>query len=96
MSYRAWSLWNEKNELRCLIIFRRLQAANFPRGMQMDLCREMSRVTGLDPRSISAKVCNFKSLAGVNRASNASRNTVEIHQRYRFWLLRELEQELGR
>jgi len=82
MSYKASSLWNEKNEIRCLIIFKQLEAERFPRGRQMELCREMSRITGLDPTNISAKVGNFKSVAGVNRASNASRNTVEIHRRF--------------
>jgi hypothetical protein len=62
MSYRKTSHWNETNEIRCLIIFKKLQADSFPRGKQMEYCREMSIVTKLDTANISAKVCNYKSL----------------------------------
>jgi len=91
MSYRATSHWNENNEIKCLIIFKKLQASNFPRGKQMEYCREMSRSTNLDPGNISAKVCNYKSVAGVNYASNASVNTVELYKRYGHLSIKELE-----
>lgn len=91
MSYKAGSLWNEKNEIRSLIIFKRLQAEGFPRGRQMELCREMSRITGLDPSNISAKVGNFKSVAGVNARSNASKNTVDLYARFGDKSVAELE-----
>ena len=91
MSYRTSSHWNEENEIRCLIIFKKLQAANFPRGKQIDYCREMARSTMLDAGSISAKVSNYKSVAGVNNASNASVNTVVLYQNYGHLSVQELE-----
>ncbi len=78
MSYRITSNWNNKNEILCLIIFKKLEAAKFPRGMQMEYCREMSLTTKLKLTSVNAKVGNYKSVARVIRPSNASKNTVEI------------------
>lgn len=57
----------------------------------MDYCREMSRSTNLDPGNISAKVSNYKSVAGVNNASNASVNTVELYKKYGHLSIQELE-----
>ena len=91
MSYRMASQWNEKNELRCLIIFKKLLDENFPRGKQMDYCREMSLVTTLDASNISAKVCNYKSVAGINKSSNASINTIEIYRKYNHLSIKDLE-----
>ncbi|MGH1441809.1 MAG: hypothetical protein ACRBBR_16970, partial [Cellvibrionaceae bacterium] len=77
--YRRTSEWNDENELRCLVIFKKLVEASFPRGMQIELCREMAHHTNLDVGNISAKVSNFKSVAGINNESNASANTVSIY-----------------
>lgn len=82
MSYRESSMWNERNELRCLLIFKKLQAEKFRRGRQMGYCREMAAETHLDAGSISAKICNYKSVAGVNKPSNASANTIDIYNTY--------------
>jgi len=82
MSYRATSKWNEENELRCLLIFKKLQREKFSRGKQMEYCRKMSVESQLDSGSISAKVSNYKSVAGVNRPSNASHNTIDIYNKY--------------
>lgn len=38
MSFKDDSNWNEKNELKTFLIFKRLQEINFPRGKQMELC----------------------------------------------------------
>ncbi len=92
MSYRADSNWNEKNELRCLVIFKKLEEQRFPRGKQMDYCREMSlTVSGLGAGNISAKVSNYKSVAGVNSHSNASVNTKELFAKYSSFTIAELE-----
>jgi hypothetical protein len=90
--YRQSSEWNDKNELRCLVILKKLQEANFRRGMQIGLCREMARITNLSEGNISAKVCNFKSVAGINRSSNASSNTVSIYRQYNGLSINELQQ----
>ncbi len=94
MSYRENSQWNEKNELRCLIIFKKLQAKNFPRGKQMDYCREMEKITKLDAGNISAKVCNYKSVAGINNHSNASTNTIGFFKKYGNLTINEIENRI--
>ena len=95
MVYRKTSHWNETNEIRCLIIFKKLQADNFPRGKQMEYCREMSMVTKFDPANISAKVGNYKSVAGVNNASNVSTNTIELYLKHGHLSIDELDKMVG-
>ena len=82
MTYKENSNWNDKNELKCLRIFKKLEAENFPRGKQANYCREMASTTNLEKSNISAKVGNFKSVAGINNHSNASKNTIEIYRKY--------------
>ncbi len=94
MGYKNDSLWNDENEFRCLIIFKKLQAENFPRGKQMEYCREMSKITKLDPSNISAKVANYKSVAGINNHSNASNNTIKFYKEYGELSIQELESNL--
>jgi len=77
MSYRITSGWNKETELRSLLIFKKLEKDNFQRGEQIRYCRTMAAQTHLTPGSISAKVCNYKSVAGVNAPSKASSNTRE-------------------
>ncbi|MCK5100209.1 MAG: hypothetical protein KAR45_19015 [Desulfobacteraceae bacterium] len=91
MGYKKVSYWNETNEIRCLIIFKKLQVDNFPRGKQMEYCREISMVTKLDPVNISAKVGSYKSVAGVNNASNASTNTIELYLKHGHLSIDELD-----
>ncbi|WP_146032944.1 hypothetical protein [Geothermobacter hydrogeniphilus] len=91
MSYRETSLWNNENELRCLIIFKKLETENFPRGKQMEYCREMSKITGLEPGNISAKVSNYKSVAGINNNSNSSVNTVDFYCKYTHLSIQEIQ-----
>ena len=82
MTYKKNSNWNDKNELKCLLIFKKLKAEYFPRGKQAKYCREMASTTNLDKGNISAKVCNYKSVAGINNHSNASKNTIRIYNKY--------------
>jgi len=82
MPYRAGSNWNDVNELRALAIFKMLQEQGFPSGVQLRSCRAISNISGLTPGSLSAKVSNYKSVAGVNKHSNASLKTKEIYRKY--------------
>jgi len=82
MTYRDNSNWNKQNELKCLLIFKKLEAENFPRGKQIDYCKSMEKITNLSVGSISAKVCNYKSVAQINNDSNASKNTIDIYCKY--------------
>ena len=89
MSFR--SEWNEKNELRSLLIFKKLEANNFPRGKQVELCREIEKITSLSTGNISAKVSNYKSIAGINNSSNASENTKKIYKNFKDFSISQLE-----
>lgn len=91
MSYRENSEWNKANEIRCLIIFQKLKEEGFPRGKQTEYCQDMSKSTNLDVGNISAKVSNYKSVAGINKPSNASHNTKEIYEKYKNYTIKELE-----
>ncbi|WP_375748398.1 hypothetical protein [Vibrio sp. HN007] len=91
MTYRETSLWNELNELRCLLAFKKLEKLGFPRGKQSEFAREISRKSGLEVGNISAKICNYKSVAGVNNTSNASVNTKQLYSRYGDRSIAELE-----
>lgn len=95
MGYREGSLWNDVNELHCLLAFKKLKAKGFPRGKQGEYCRELEYITGLSRGSISAKICNYNSVAGVNNASNASIRTKEIFKKYGRLSINELEKEIN-
>uniref|UniRef100_UPI0034DEDEF8 hypothetical protein n=1 Tax=Candidatus Thiodubiliella endoseptemdiera TaxID=2738886 RepID=UPI0034DEDEF8 len=91
MGYRENSKWNEENEIRCLIIFKKLKEKNFPHGKQAEYCKNMSGLTNLDTGNISAKICNYKSIAGINKPSNASQNTKDTYEKYKNHTVKELE-----
>jgi hypothetical protein len=80
--YNENSNWNDQAELKCLYIFKVLQEQGLPYGKQMKMCIDISEETGLSARSLSAKVSNFKSVAGVNNKSNASANTQSIYAEF--------------
>lgn len=91
MNYKVESDWNDINELRCLVILKKLILEDFPRNRQMELCRELARDCNLNVGSLSAKVSNYKSLAGINNNSNASYNSKIIFEKYNQYSLFELE-----
>jgi len=78
MAYRKNSLWNDNNEIRCFLIFKRLYIEGFPRTKQKQYCFEMTKMSNLTTGSISAKISNYKSVAGINSPSNSSKNTIRI------------------
>jgi hypothetical protein len=82
MPFREDSLWNEKTELMAFLIFKKLETDNFPRSKQAELCRGMMSKTGLDTGNISAKMSNYKSVAGYNKSSNASSQTKYNYKEY--------------
>ena len=96
MSYRRGSDWSDKTELACLAIFKKLEEKDFPRGLQIDLCGVLSKKSKLSVGSISAKVCNYKSVAGVNSESNASHNTHSIYKQYGHLSSGEIEKVMNR
>jgi len=91
VSYNDNSNWNDKNEIKCLIIFKQLEKAGFPRGMQTILSKILARSTGLKYGSISAKISNYKSVFGVNNHSNASSNTNYFVSKYGNLSVEELQ-----
>ena len=95
MNYKDTSDWNDINELRCLLILKKLIDENFPRNRQMQLCREVSNLSNLTTGSISAKVSNYKSLAGINNKSNFSNNSKIIYEKYKQYSISELEKVIA-
>lgn len=95
MAYRNNSLWNDKNEIACLVIFKILKRDNFPRSKQKQYCDDLSKKTDLKASSINAKICNIKSLAGINEYSNFSKNTKRIYEMYKDKTVKELENIVG-
>ena len=91
MGYRKNSLWNDKHEINCLLIFKKLELDNFPRTEQTKYCLEMAKISNLSIGSISAKICNYKSVAGINKPSNVSRNFMRIYSKYKDLSIIELE-----
>ena len=96
MSFKNDSNWNKKNELKAFLIFKKLEALNFPRGKQMELCRKMEKETNLDAGNISAKVSNYKSVAEINNNSNASSDTKENYSRYKDYSIAKLEELISK
>ena len=80
--YNPSSNWNDLAELKCLYIFKVLQEEGFPYGKQRKMCIDITDETGLSVGNLSAKVSNFKSVAGENNESNASVNTRAIYAEY--------------
>jgi len=91
MSFKETSNWNKKTELKAFLIFKRLEEIDFPRGKQMELCRKMEQETNLEAGNISAKVSNYKSVAGINNNSNASNDTKEYYLKYKNLSIEDLE-----
>jgi len=91
MAFRRSSYWNIKTELEAFLIFKKLEKDNFPRGEQIKLCRIMSKNYNLTEGNISAKVCNYKSIAGINNSSNASNETKEVYKKYKTISIENLE-----
>jgi hypothetical protein len=96
MNYKDTSDWNDINELRCLLILKKLIDENFPRNRQMQLCREVANISKLTSGSISAKVSNYKSLSAINNESNASNNSKIIYKKYNQLSLVELEKLISK
>jgi hypothetical protein len=95
-SYNPNSKWNDPAELKCLYVFKVLHEEGFPRGKQLKMCIELSEETGLSAGNLSAKVGNFKSVAGINNPSNASENTKSIFIEYGNLTSKELEKIIGK
>jgi len=96
MSFRDDSNWNKKNELKAFLIFKKLEALGFPRGKQMVFCKKMEKETNLDAGNISAKVSNYKSVAGINNSSNASKDTKENYSKYKDYSIEKLEELINK
>ena len=62
-------------------------------GRQIERCRELEQRTKKSPSSgsLSAKVCNYKSLAGINNASNYSQNSKRLFDKYKNHSIEQLK-----
>ena len=96
MAYRDGRGWNDITELQCLLIMKKLVAEDFPRGMQIKLCKELDAElkkinNPLDYGSISAKVGNYKAVAGYNKPNHNSTNTRRLYDEYKDYSAKKLE-----
>ena len=80
--YRSGSRWSDLNELRCLLAYKQLEEAKFPRNKLSALAKEIAHVSGLPVGSVKAKIGNYKSVAGITGHSNASQNTKSMYSQY--------------
>jgi len=90
--YRASSKWSDLNELRCLLAYKKLEEARFPRNMQADLAKGIARQSGIPESSVKAKIGNYKSVAGVTGHSNASQGTISMYRHYGHLTSAQLEE----
>ncbi len=105
MTYESGKGWSDLTELQCLRIMKILvnekgSSAKFPYGRQADLCRELVAKlkkigNPLTYESISAKVSNYKSVAGYNQQHNTSNNTKDLYFKYEKYSVEELERVIG-
>lgn len=65
-----------------LFNFKKLEKADFPRGMQTELCNELASRSNLGVETIKAKVGNYKSEAGITNESNSSKATIYIVENF--------------
>jgi len=80
--FKPASGWTLEMELRCFVVFKKIEAAGFPRGMQADLCNGLATKSNLSAETIKAKVGNFKSEAGYTKETNASKATKYLIKNY--------------
>ena len=81
-NFNPISGWTLELELECFVICKKLEAEKFPRGMQTELCDELSKRCSLDSGTLKAKVGNFKSESGHTNETNASKATKYIVENY--------------
>ena len=89
------SLWNDENETKCLLIMKTIVYHEFPYGMRAEMCRDLEHQTGIKYNSLSAKVGNFLSLAGIRKPSNASNNSKRIYEKYKDYSHTQLAKALA-
>lgn len=95
--YRKKSIWNDEMELKCLLIFKKLERESFKRGRQILMCKDLAEQEGVINKvgSINAKVSGFKSLAGYSKPSNVSVNSKRIFDENIHLSLDELKLNIG-
>ncbi len=80
--YRTGSNWSDLNELKCLLAYKKLEEAGFPRNMATELANGIALESKLSRSSVKAKIGNYKSVAGVTGHSNASQNTLSMYKNH--------------
>lgn len=90
-NFNPTSGWTLELELECFVIFKKIEAEEFPHGKQTALCDELSKKCSLNSRTLKAKVGNFKSESGYTNTTNASIATKYIVENYGFMGLEEAQ-----
>ncbi len=92
-NYSHNARWNDKAELACLIIYKKLKVESFPHGKRAQLIREARKINDNLPeeKSMSPKISNFMSVAEVNNPSNNSSNTHNVYKKYKDYSIEKLQ-----
>lgn len=92
-TYREDKGWNDLNEMRCLLIWKKVKKGGF--SNKSKLCKEMSYIedVNLTYGSIGMKVSNYESLDpdGKPALRGCSKNTIRIYEEYKDFSVLELE-----
>ena len=96
MAYVSGSGWSDLVELQCLLIMKKLDSANFPWGMQKDLCvklaEDLKKVGNpLTYDTLTIKVSEYKGVADHNISLTNSTNTKSLYAKYEKHSIEELE-----
>ena len=91
--------WTDREELMCLLIYKKLIKNNFRRGLRSTLCSEMSlKPNTPSVSSINLKVGNYESLftkgsRGLHGGAQ-NRRTKNIYNQFKDCSIKEIEDEI--
>ncbi|WP_337841961.1 hypothetical protein [Rheinheimera sp.] len=90
-NFKSESGWSLELELECFVIYKKLENAGFPYGLQTDLCEKLANRCKMDSGTLKAKVGNFKSERGHTEPTNSSKATKYLVEQYGSLSLKESE-----
>jgi hypothetical protein len=90
-NFKSESGWSLELELECFVIYKQLESAGFPHGLQTELCEKLASRCKLDSGTLKAKVGNFKSELGHTEPTNSSKATKYLAEHYGSMSLKESE-----
>ena len=89
--------WTDREELMCLVIYKKLMINNFRRGLKSTLCREMaSKPNAPSFDSIIFKIGNYTYLFtnGSKGLKNCSKGNKRIYNEFKDCSIKEIEDKI--